>query len=176
MTKEEGRTWGTPRKLNLTLVMHAPCSQLFASFKNFLGFISLRRPKESSISSTAQPLNINQMRANKKTEMFHITSVPYPSEYLVNMALFFPQCSHSRVSWQQKARRQQRVTDLENKHTIWQLHCWQLLLYRFVCITVRNQRQRHSKVSRELKARLQLRKPLWAGCASEHMSRKHSAA
>lgn len=30
----------------------------------------------------------------------HVTSVPYPSEYLVTITLFFPQCSHGgSVSW-----------------------------------------------------------------------------
>lgn len=44
----------------------------------------------------------------KHTHMSHITSVPYPSEYLVTITLFFPQCSHSSVSWEQRVERRRR--------------------------------------------------------------------
>lgn len=56
--------------------------------------------------------------------MLHVTSVPYPSEYLVTIALFFPQRSHRRVSWEHRAGREPdwihaiKKKQHKNKHVI----------------------------------------------------------
>lgn len=52
-----------------------------------------------------KPLQPAKIKANTQTNKKKPTSVPYPSEYLVIITLFLPQCSHRSVSWADREKR-----------------------------------------------------------------------
>lgn len=82
----------------------------------------------------------------------HITSVPYPSEYLVTVTLFFPQCSHTSVSWENKENGDGESRDFV-KLFITFLNLWNMSDNTTVKYRVKNrEQQRCREVSWQLKA------------------------